>query len=40
MASAREVPCSKGLPRKDTRNPYTLLVFALVKRPGLSPLAY
>jgi hypothetical protein len=39
MASAREAPRSRGLPGKDTCNPYTLLVFALVKRPRLGPLA-
>jgi hypothetical protein len=39
MASALEAPRFRGFPGKDTRNPYTLLVFALVRRPGLSPLA-
>jgi hypothetical protein len=40
MASTREAPCFRALPGKDTCNPYTLLVFALVRRPGLGPLAY
>ena len=38
-ASAKEAPHSWGLPRIALCIPYTPLVFALVRRPRLDPLA-